>query len=48
MKRAIVEELRPGYFRIVLNTTVVRWKGTHEAVMQALRSMGYTLITVRP
>ncbi len=43
-KRAVIEELSPGRFRLVLNTTVVFHRGTREAVVSALRSLGYTLV----
>ena len=46
MKSALVTELHPGHFRLVLNTTVLFWRGTRAAVLSALRSLGYAIVEV--
>ncbi len=43
-KRAVITELSPGRFRLVLGEAVVFWRGTREAVVSALRSLGYALV----
>jgi hypothetical protein len=43
MKRAVVTEIRPGSFRLVLGSSVVFWVGTRGAVLFALRSLGYVV-----